>query len=45
LNNIIIVKAFNHEARLTIIETFDLKAIIPTTNSNSWTFINNNNGN
>jgi hypothetical protein len=44
LNNIIIVKTFNLEARLTIIETFDFKAIITTTNSSSWTLIKNNNG-
>jgi hypothetical protein len=31
LNNIIIVKTFNPEARLTIIEIFDFKAIITTT--------------
>jgi hypothetical protein len=44
LNNIIIVKTLNPEARLTIVKTFDFQTIIKTTNINSWTFINNNNG-
>jgi hypothetical protein len=44
LNNIIIVKTFNLEARLTIIEVFDFKSITITINSSSWTLINNNNG-
>jgi hypothetical protein len=44
LNNIIIVKTFNPEARLTIVKTFDFKTIIKTTNNSSWTIIINNNG-